>query len=131
MNRSFSSLIAQLRASVSPAAHVWGLTSFPSYWLPMQSCFWPVSWHCWCWVSSLIVIKRMWRIFRWIRAAEALDTLHQHWRIPRYSATDPEKAQQALLDSELQDGGDGQSPVVHHSGARATTARSAEWAVHS
>jgi len=44
---------------------------------------------------------------------KALDTLHQHWRESLDTcATDLEKAQQALLDSELQDGGDGQSPVV-------------------
>ena len=44
---------------------------------------------------------------------KALDTLHQHWRESLDTcATDLEKAQQALLDSELQDGGDGSSPVV-------------------
>ena len=44
---------------------------------------------------------------------KALETLHQHWRESLDAcASDLEKAQQSLLDSELQDGGDGSSPVV-------------------
>lgn len=44
---------------------------------------------------------------------KALESLQQHWRESLDTcAADLEKAQQHLLDSELQDGGDGRSPVV-------------------
>jgi len=44
---------------------------------------------------------------------KALESLQQHWRESLDAcAADLEKAQQHLLDSELQDGGDGRSPVV-------------------
>ena len=77
--------------------------------------------------------QRMRRIFRWIPCCRRLSIPCMfHWRESLDTcATDLEKAQQALLDSELQDGGDRRA-----SGGVTTCARrldhgraSAEWAV--